>query len=325
MSTSHDLPPTIKLRRQRFFGPKLVDMLFRRGTLTISLIVPVLILLLAGVLFTAAMPALRAFGLPFITRSIWDPVHHHYGILFAIYGTVVSSALALLIAVPISLGTALFLSDLAPRWLRDPLSFLVELLAAVPSIVYGLWGVFVLVPFLRPLEAWLGLHFGMLPIFQGAPYGIGMLAAGLILAIMILPYITAVSREVISAVPATQREAAYALGATRWEAIRGPVLRYARTGILGAIILGLGRALGETMAVTMLIGNQVIISPSLFSPGYTLPSLLANEFNEATNELHLSSLIAAAAILLTITLLINGAARWLIWRVANGARAEVVA
>jgi len=199
----------------------------------------------------------------------------------------------------------------------------IELLAAVPSIVYGLWGVFVLVPLLRPVEAWLGVHFGFIPLFQGAPYGIGMLAAGLILAIMILPYITAVSREVLQAVPPTQREAAYALGSTRWEAICGPVLRYARSGILGAIILGLGRALGETMAVTMVIGNRAEISASLFNPAYTMASLLANEFAEATGDLHIASLVQVALVLFVLTIIINAIARLMIWSVAKGGQQSV--
>lgn len=310
------------IRRRGRFGSAVVDRTFRWSTQSLAGLTPALILLLLAVLAFAAIPAMRHFGGAFLTASIWDPVHDRYGVLFAIYGTLVSSLLALLLAVPVSLGAAVCLSELAPRWLRDPLSFLIELLAAVPSIVYGLWGVFVLVPLLIPLEAWLGSHLGFLPIFHGAPYGRGMLAAGVILAIMILPYITSVSREIIQAVPAVQREAAYALGATRWEALRGPVLRYARSGILGAIILGLGRALGETMAVTMVIGNRPEISPSLFSLAYTMPSLLANEFAEASDPLHLSSLIEVALVLVVVTILINSLARVLIWRVSREGLSE---
>jgi len=306
------------LHRRGFFGPNAVDKVFRWGTLVISLVVPLLILLLWFVLSWDSAQSARHFGGHFLTRSIWDPVHAHFGVLFAIFGTAVSSLLALIIAVPISLGAALFLAELAPRWLRNPVSFLIEMLAAVPSIVYGLWGLFVLVPVLVPVELWLNQHLGFLPIFQGAPYGVGMLAAGVILAIMILPYITSVSREVIQAVPQTQREASLALGATRWETLRGPVLRYARSGILGAVILGLGRALGETMAVTMVIGNVPAISASLFSPGYTLPSLLANEFVEATEPLHISALVEAALVLLVITFIVNAGARVLIWSVSRG-------
>ena len=306
------------LHRRGLFGSNAVDKVFRWGTLTVAVIVPLLVLVLWFVLTRDSALSVRHFGGGFLTRSIWDPVNGHFGILFAIFGTAVSSLLALIIAVPISLGAALFLAELAPRWMRNPVSFLIEMLAAVPSIVYGLWGVFVLVPVLVPVELWLGTHLGFLPIFQGAPYGVGMLAAGLILAIMILPYITSVSREVIQAVPRSQREASLALGATRWETLRGPVLRYARSGILGAIILGLGRALGETMAVTMVIGNVPQISASLFSPGYTLPSLLANEFIEANGPLHTSALVEAALVLLVITFIVNAGARVLIWSVSRG-------
>lgn len=306
------------LHRRGLFGPNAVDKVFRWGTLVVTLIVPLLILLLWFVLTRDAALSARHYGGGFLTKSVWDPVHEHYGVLFAIFGTAVSSLLALIIAVPIGLGAALFLAELAPHWLRNPVSFLIEMLAAVPSIVYGLWGLFVLVPVLVPVELWLNRHLGFLPIFQGAPYGVGMLAAGVILAIMILPYITSVSREVIQAVPQTQREASLALGATRWETLRGPVLRYARSGILGAVILGLGRALGETMAVTMVIGNVPAISASLFSPGYTLPSLLANEFVEATEPLHISALVEAALVLLVITFIVNAGARVLIWSVSRG-------
>ncbi|MHB0939362.1 MAG: phosphate ABC transporter permease subunit PstC [Armatimonadota bacterium] len=306
------------LHRRGVFGSNAVDRMFRGSTFTIALIVPLLILLLWWVLTRDSLPSIRHFGWQFLSRSIWDPVAGDYGVLHAIVGTAVSSLLALLIAVPISLGAALFLSELAPRWLRNPVSFVIELLAAVPSIVYGLWGVFVLVPFLIPVETWLQGRLGFLPFFQGTPFGVGMLAAGVILAIMILPYITSVSREVIQAVPRTQREAALALGATRWETLCGPVLRYARSGILGAVILGLGRALGETMAVTMVIGNVHQIPTSLFSPGYTLPSLLANEFLEATEPLNVASLVEAALVLLVITLIVNAGARVLIWSVSKG-------
>lgn len=311
------------LRRRGVLGANLGDRVFRWGTLVFAASVLALVLLLGGELSRTAAPAIRHFAWCFLTTSVWDPVHSVFGVLFAIYGTVVSSFLALLLAVPIGLGAALFLSELAPKWVRSPISFLIELLAAVPSIVYGLWGVFVLVPWMRPVEGWLGAHLGFLPIFQGPPYGLGMLTAGVILAIMILPYITAVSRDVIQAVPVSQREAAYALGATRWEAIRGPVLRYARSGLMGAVILGLGRAMGETMAVTMVIGNRAEISASLFNPAYTLASLLANEFAEATEPLHIASLVEAALVLFALTILINVIARLLIWSVARGPKVAV--
>ncbi len=275
---------------------------------------------LAYELVRSSMPALHRFGWAFVTRSVWDPVHGSFGVLFAIWGTIITSLLALALAIPVGLGAALFLAELSPHRLRQPLSFLIEILAAVPSIVYGLWGIFVLVPAIRPLEVWLQSRFGFVPFLQGAPYGIGVLAASLVLAVMVLPYITAVSREVIQAVPSTQRDAAYALGATRWEAIRGPVWRSARSGIVGAIILALGRAVGETMAVTMVIGNRAEIPTSLFSPAYTLASLIANEFAEATAPLHIGALIGAGLVLLVLTIIINAIARLLIWRVTGGVK-----
>ena len=306
------------LRRRGLLGPNLSDRAFHAVTLVFAACVVVLILALAAELTRASLPAIRHFGWRFLASSTWDPVRRAFGALPFIYGTVVSSFLALLIAVPISLGTAIFLAELAPKWLRSPVSFLVELLAAVPSIVYGLWGVFVLVPALRPVQVWLNAHAGTVPLFAGAPYGVGMLAAGLILAIMVIPFITAVSREVLAAVPQAQREAAYALGATRWEAIRGPVLRYARAGILGAIILGLGRALGETMAVTMVIGNRPEISASLFEPAYTMASVLANEFAEATDPLHLGALMEIGLLLFAVTIIVNIIARLMLWRATRG-------
>jgi phosphate transport system permease protein len=299
------------------------DGIFRLGTLAFALVVLVVILLLWGLLGKDSLLSIRQFGWRFLTTSVWDPVHLIFGALPVIYGTVVSSFLALLLAVPVSFGIAVFLAELAPRWLRGPVSFLVELLAALPSVVYGLWGIFVLVPALRPVEIWLGQHLGFLPIFQGAPYGIGLLAAGLILAIMILPIITAVSREVLLAVPGSQKAAAYALGSTRWEALKGPVFRYARAGLLGAIILGLGRALGETMAVTMVIGNAHEITASLFAPSSTLASVLANEFLEATDALHISALIELALVLLVLTIIMNAVARLLVWSVARKSREAV--
>lgn len=308
----------IQLKRRTPFGANLGDRIFHRITQLLAITVPVVILWLIYILSKAAWPTITAFGWHFVTQNIWDPVHDLYGALFAICGTVYSCLIALLLAVPISLGAGLFLAELCPRWLRNPLSFLIEMLAAVPSIVYGLWGIFVLVPLLRPLETWLAAHWGFLPIFSGSTLGIGMLAAGVILAIMILPYITAVTREVLLAVPVTQREAAFALGATRWETLRGPVFRYARSGILGAIILGLGRALGETMAVTMVIGNRTDMSLSLFDPACTMPSLLANQFNDANSGLHHAGLVEVALILITLTILVNAAARLMIWRVAKG-------
>jgi phosphate transport system permease protein len=310
--------PAHSLRQRGVFGANASDRAFRWGLFVFAATVLALIVLLGYELARASLPSMRHFGWRFLISSRWDPVHYVFGALPFIYGTLVSSFLALLIAVPVGLGAAVFLAELSPPWLRGPVSFLVELLAAVPSIVYGLWGIFVLLPALRPLQAWLGQHLGFLPLFQGPAYGIGMMAAGLILAIMVIPFITAVSREVLQAVPASQREAAYALGATRWEALRGPVLRYARAGILGAIILGLGRAVGETMAVTMVIGNRPEISSSLFSPSYTLASALANEFLEATVQIHTSALLELALILFAITIVINAVARAMLWSVSRG-------
>jgi phosphate transport system permease protein len=234
-----------------------------------------------------------------------------------VFGTIVSSALALLVATPLALGVAIFLSEFAPAWIRQPLAFLVDLLAAIPSVVYGLWGVFVLVPLVRDQIAPFfadTLHLGSTPLFAGPAYGYSMLAAGLVLAIMVLPYISAVTREVMLAVPRSQREAALALGATRWEMIRDAVLPYARSGIVGGVMLGLGRALGETMAVTMVIGNSHEIHASLLAPGYTMASLIANEFSEATSDLHVSALMAVGAALFVVTIIVNALARWLVWR-----------
>ncbi len=299
------------------------DRIYRAITTAFALCIPALLLFMAYEVAIAAWPAFRQFGASFLFSSEWDVVNQVFGAAPAIYGTVVSSLLALLIATPLALGVAIFLAEFAPRWVRQPVAFLVDLLAAIPSVVYGLWGIFVLVPILRVhvmpfLSGTLGL--GNTPFFSGPAYGPSMLAAGLILAIMILPYISSVTREVLMAVPRSQREAALALGATRWEMIKDAVVPYARSGILGAVILGLGRALGETMAVTMVIGNRHELATSLFAPGYTMASLIANEFTEATNDLHLSALMAVGATLLLITILVNAIARWLVWRVAREAR-----
>ena len=283
--------------------------------------IPLLLVIIAVSIGLAAWPALSRSGFSFLTGSKGDVAAGECGAAPAIYGTVVSSALALFIATPLALGVSIFLSEIAPKWLRQPIGFLVDLLAAIPSVVYGLWGIFVLIPLLRdPVAPFLKdtLHLGSTPLFTGPNYGYSMFAAGIILAIMILPYISAVTREVLLAVPRSQREAALALGATRWEMIRDAVIPYARSGIIGGIILGLGRALGETMAVTMLIGNRAEISASLFAPGYTMASLIANEFTEATNDVHLSALMAVGAVLFVVTLIVNALARWLVWRVTKG-------
>ena len=268
-----------------------------------------------------ALPSLKAFGWGFLVHTTWDPVAENFGALPFIYGTLVSSLLALLLAVPLSLGSAIYLTQIAPFRIRPPIAFLIELLAAIPSVVYGLWGVFVLAPFLRNwVQPALGATLGFLPLFQGPPYGVGMLAAGIILSIMIVPFITAVAREVFLAVPHAQREAALALGATRWETIRMAVLPYGRSGVIGAVLLGLGRALGETMAVTMVIGNRPEIAASLFAPGYTMASVLANEFTEATSDLYLSALIEVGLLLFLLTIVVNALARLLVWTVAGPAK-----
>lgn len=298
------------------FGDKIYEAL----TAACAVVVPGLVIAIAIAVFAGAWPAFAKLGLSIITTSDWDVRGGHFGAAPALFGTLVSSAVALIIATPLAIGVAIFLSEFSPSWLRQPVGFLVDLLAAIPSVVYGLWGIFVLLPILRqPVMPFLRdtLHLGATPFFSGPAYGPSMLAAGIILAIMALPYISAVSREVLMAVPRSQREAALALGATRWEMIRDAVIPYARSGIIGGIMLGLGRALGETMAVTMVIGNRAEISASLLAPGYTMASLIANEFSEATNDLHLSALMAVGALLFIITLIVNAVARWLVWSVAR--------
>lgn len=281
--------------------------------------VPVLIGAIFIALVAAAWPAVRRFGAAFFVTSTWDPVAEEFGALPFIYGTVVSSALALLIAVPLGLGVAIFLAELVPGRLRAPISFFIELLAAIPSVVIGLWGIFVLVPWVRTvLGPALRVTLGFLPLFSGPPLGIGMLSAGLVLAAMVVPFIVAVSTEVMRAVPRSQREAALALGATAWETTRTAVLPYARSGIIGAIFLALARALGETMAVTMVIGNVPQIRASLFAPGYTIPAVIANEFTEATSDLYVAALIYAGVVLFIVTVAMNALARLLVARVARG-------
>ncbi|HXV16218.1 MAG TPA: phosphate ABC transporter permease subunit PstC [Gemmatimonadaceae bacterium] len=297
------------------------DRVFQIAITAFAVSIPVLLVIIAISIGLAAWPALSRTGLSFLTDSKWDVAAGEFGAAPAIFGTIVSSALALIIATPLALGVSIFLSEIAPKWLRHPVGFLVDLLAAIPSVVYGLWGIFVLIPILRdPVGPFLRdtLGLGHTPFFSGPNYGYSMLAAGIILAIMILPFISAVTREVLLAVPRSQRDAALALGATRWEMIRDAVIPYARSGIIGGIILGLGRALGETMAVTMLIGNRPEISASLFAPGYTMASLIANEFSEATSDTHLSALMAVGAVLFAVTLIVNALARWLVWRVTKG-------
>jgi len=308
-------------RKLRVEEAAIGDRIYEIITAVCALIVPALVVAIAVAIFAAAWPAFAKLGLSIVTSSNWDVAGGHFGAAPALFGTLVSSAVALIIATPLAIGVAIFLSEFSPSWLRQPVGFLVDLLAAIPSVVYGLWGIFVLIPLLREqVMPFLRdtLHLGSTPFFSGPAYGPSMLAAGLILAIMALPYISAVAREVLLAVPRSQREAALALGATRWEMIRDAVIPYARSGIIGGIMLGLGRALGETMAVTMVIGNRPEISASLFAPGYTMASLIANEFSEATNDLHLSALMAVGASLFVITLIVNAVARWLVWSVSRG-------
>ncbi|OLD63608.1 MAG: phosphate ABC transporter permease subunit PstC, partial [Acidobacteria bacterium 13_1_40CM_2_68_5] len=280
------------------------------------LLVPLLVAGIAIVLTWDSLLSVRQFGLRFWVNSTWDPVAGIFGAFPFIWGTLYSSLLALLLSTPIALGIAVFLSDLSPRRLRQPLVFLTELLAAIPSIVYGLWGIFVLVPAVRRIESLTPPWLRRLPLFEGPPLGVGLLAAGLILSVMVIPFTASVAREVLKAVPANQREGAYALGATRWEAIR-MALFYGRQGIMGAVMLGLGRALGETMAVTMVIGNAPRASLSLFAPQYTMAAVIANEFSEAADDLYLHALVEIGLVLFIITIAINTMSRLLIWRVGS--------
>lgn len=281
-----------------------------------------LIALLGAIVFEVfglSLPALKALGVEFFFINDWNPVTDEFGAAAFAYGTVVSSLLALFIATPVSVCTALFITEIAPKQVARVIGFLVEMLAAIPSVVYGLWGVFVLAPWLRTsVEPVLGRYLGWIPLFQGPPYGVGMLAAGVILAIMITPTITTVSREVFRTTPRANREAALALGATKSEMIRLAVLRGSVSGIFGAVFLGLGRALGETMAVTMVIGNRADISLSLFAPSQTMASLIANEYAEATSDMHLSALAAVGFGLLLVSVITNGLARILVWTPRKG-------
>jgi phosphate transport system permease protein len=289
------------------------DLPFRFGTGSVAFVVVAAVSGIAYVLWNEATLSIHRFGWHFWQTSDWNPVTNQFGALPFIWGTLYSSVLALLISTPVAIGIAVFLSDWCPHRLRTPLVFLTELLAAIPSIVYGLWGIFVLVPAVRAFQIWLPDWVRALPLFSGPPVGVSMMAAAVILAIMIVPFTSSVAREVLKAVPSTQREAAYALGATRWEATR-VALRYARTGIIGAIMLGFGRALGETMAVTMVIGNSAKATWSLFAPQYTMSAVIANEFTEAVGPIHLDALVEIGLVLFAITLFVNLASRALIWQ-----------
>jgi len=298
---------------------RLADRLFYLATFVFAGLVLFIVAAIFLQLVIMSWPSMLKFGFRFITTTDWDPVAGKFGALPLIFGTIVSSTLALLLAVPLGLGVAIFLSEIAPPALKASVGFLVELLAGIPSVIYGLWGIFVLAPWVMDhLAPWLNHYFGWLPLFQGKSYGVGLLTAGLILALMIVPFITSVSREILATVPRDQREAALALGMTRWETIRHAVLPYGRAGIIGAVILALGRALGETMAVTMVIGNTPKISASLFSPAYSMAAVIANEFTEVSGRLYLSALIEVGLVLFGVTFIVNALARLLIWRVGGG-------
>jgi phosphate transport system permease protein len=295
-ATAADLPTPSRLGNHIFEGV----------TMVAAAVVGLLFLLVTGILYYGAHLSIGNFGWHFLVNQNWDPVNEDYGALTFIFGTLVTAAIALIIAVPLSVGTAIFLTDLAPVRLRQPLTSVIEMLAAVPSVIWGLWGIFVMVPWLRThIFPLLQKTLGFLPIFSGPIIGPSFLAAGIIVAIMILPIVTSVSREILRAVPDLQREAAYGLGATRWEVTRIAVLSYARRGLLGAAVLGLGRALGETMAVTMVIGNVPQIAKSLFAPGYTLASVIANEFTEATTDMYMSALFEIGLVLIGVTIIVN--------------------
>ena len=309
-------------------GQRLRERLFRGATMVAALIV---LLLLGGValsLLTGAWPALAHFKLSFLTREIWNPVTDQYGALAPVYGTLATSFLALLLAIPVSFGIAIFLTELAPVWLKRPVGVAIELLAAVPSIIYGIWGLFVLSPILQAhVQPWLINWLGPLPLigrlFQGPPYGIGILTASFVLAIMVIPFIAAVMRDVFENVPDVLKESGYRMGATTWEVIWQVVVPYARTGMIGGIMLGLGRALGETMAVTFVIGNAHRVGSSLLAPGTTISASIANEFAEAVGDLYTSSLVALGALLFLITFTVIAAARLMLLRLDRRALSSV--
>lgn len=289
------------------------DILFEKSTLFFAFLIIFLVFWIIYEMFKDSEVSREAFGWNFIISTEWDPVNEKFGALTFIYGTVVSSLIALTIALPVSIGIAIFLSELAPQLIKNTLSFLIEILAAIPSIIYGFWGIFVLAPFMRTtIQPFLESTMGFFPFFKGTQIGFGLLTSGIILSIMITPIISAITRDVLKTIPQAQREAAYALGATRWEAIKMALLN-AKSGILGATVLGLGRAVGETMAVTMVIGNRAQIKISWFEPAYSMASVIANEFAEASSKIHLSSLIEVGLVLFVVTFIINSFARLLIY------------
>jgi len=306
-------------RSKVFDRLRLGDAMFRNLTRAAAIGV---LLLLSGVivsLIQGSIPAIKAFGFGFLTSERWNPVTDIYGALPAIYGTILTSCIAMLIAVPVGLMIAFFLTELCPKWLRRPIGIAIELLAGIPSIIYGIWGLFIFAPFLQAtLQPFLINTLGNLPgigsLFAGPPYGIGLLTSGLILAIMVLPFVTAITRDVFEAVPGVLKEAAYGLGCTRWEVVRNVVMPYARVGIIGGVMLALGRALGETMAVTFVIGNAHRISASILAPGTTISATIANEFTEAVGDLYTSALIELGLILFVITFIVLAAARYMLLR-----------
>ena len=308
-----------KIRSSYPRSSRIPDEVFRWIIVLSAVSVFVIVLLVVWELVDKSRLSLHQFGLHFFYGHDWDPNNDSFGAMPFIYGTLVSSFLALLLAVPLSVGVSVYITEMCPQRLRAIISFLVELLAAIPSVIYGLWGIFVLAPLLRDyVEPFLAKTLGWTGLFTGPMYGLGMLAAGIILAIMVVPVIASITREVMTAVPQNQREAVLALGATRWEMIRMGVLRNARIGIVGGVILGLGRALGETMAVTMVIGNRPEVAKSLFAPGYTMASVIANEFTEATGDMYLSALVEIGLALFIVTLIVNALARLLVWSITGG-------
>jgi phosphate transport system permease protein len=308
-----------KIRHTHPRSSRIPDAAFGVIILLSAISVFAIVVLVVWELVDKSRLSLHQFGIHFFYGHDWDPVNESFGAMPFIYGTLVSSALALLLAVPLSVGVAVYITEMCPQRLRAIISFLVELLAAIPSVIYGLWGIFVLAPLLRDyVQPFLAKTLGWTGFFSGPIYGLGMLAAGIILAIMVVPVIASITREVMTAVPQNQREAVLALGATRWEMIRMGVLRNARIGIVGGVILGLGRALGETMAVTMVIGNRPEIAKSLFAPGYTMASVIANEFTEATGDMYLSALVEIGLALFLVTLIVNALARLLVWSITGG-------
>jgi phosphate transport system permease protein len=319
MNPETTLSAAMKSRIQR---GKVVDSLFYHGTRIFAWAVLVVIAAIIVSLFVGAAPALKKFGFGFLVSRAWNPVTKDFGALVSIYGTLVTSAIAMIIGIPVSFGIALFITELSPIWLKRPIGIAIELLAAIPSIIYGMWGLFVFAPFFGDyIQPWVSDHVGSVPLigalFSGPPLGIGILTAGIILAIMVIPFMSAVMRDMFEVVPAVLKESAYGIGATTWEVVRRVVLPYTKTGVVGGIMLGLGRALGETMAVTFVIGNANNINISLFMPGNTISSSLANQFTEAVGKMYTSSLIALGLILFVITFVVLAAAKFMLFRLAG--------